>query len=89
MITVRTYFIVFGALLALTALTAAVAFVNLGPFNVAVAMSIAVTKALLVALYFMHLRHTNRLTIIFASASLLWLGHMIISSLSDYISRSW
>jgi cytochrome c oxidase subunit 4 len=75
--------------LVLTALTTAVAFVNLGPLNVAVAISIAVTKATLVGLYFMHLRHSNRLTIIFALASLIWLMHMLIASLSDYITRPW
>lgn len=89
MITLKTYFIVFGALLALTALTTGVAFVNLGPFNVAVAMGIAITKALLVGLYFMHLRYSNRLTIIFAVASLVWVVHLLVASLSDYITRPW
>jgi cytochrome c oxidase subunit IV len=88
-ITLKTYFIVFGTLLALTGVTTGAAFINLGPFNAAVAMSIASTKALLVGLYFMHLRHSNRLTIIFALASLLWLAHMLIASLSDYITRPW
>ena len=89
MITLKPYFIVFGALLALTGVTTGAAFINLGPFNVALAMSIASTKALLVGLYFMHLRHSNRLTIIFVIASLLWLAHMLIASLSDYITRPW
>jgi cytochrome c oxidase subunit 4 len=88
-ITLKPYFIVFGALLALTGVTTGAAFINLGPFNVALAMSIASTKALLVGLYFMHLRHSNRLTIIFVIASLLWLAHMLIASLSDYITRPW
>jgi cytochrome c oxidase subunit 4 len=89
MISLKTYFAVFAALLVLTGVTTAASFINLGPLNVAVAMSIAVTKALLVALYFMHLRHSNRLTLVFALASLLWLMHMMTASLSDYISRPW
>jgi cytochrome c oxidase subunit 4 len=89
MITLKTYFIVFAALLVLTALTAGAAFVNLGAFNVAVAMSIAVVKALLVALYFMHLRHSSRLTLVFVIASLAWLGHLIVGSLWDYLTRAW
>ncbi|HEX2230359.1 MAG TPA: cytochrome C oxidase subunit IV family protein [Candidatus Binatia bacterium] len=89
MITLKTYFIVFTALLVLTALTTGAAFVNLGAFNVAVAMSIAVVKALLVALYFMHLRHSARLILVFVIASLAWLGHLIVGSLWDYLTRSW
>jgi cytochrome c oxidase subunit IV len=89
MITLTSYFIVFGALLVLTAVTTGAAFVNLGPFNSAVAMAIAITKALLVALYFMHLRHANRLTVIFFAASVLWVTHMLVASLSDYITRAW
>jgi cytochrome c oxidase subunit 4 len=89
MISLRTYFIVFGALLVLTAVTTGVAFIHLGALNAAVAMSIAITKALLVGLYFMHLRHSNRLTIIFALVSLIWLGHMLVASMSDYVTRPW
>ena len=89
MITLKTYFIVFAALLVLTALTTGAAFVNLGAFNVAVAMSIAVVKALLVALYFMHLRHSSRLILVFVIASLAWLGHLIVGSLWDYLTRAW
>jgi cytochrome c oxidase subunit 4 len=89
MIGVKAYFTVFAALLVLTALTTGAAFVDLGPFNVAVAMGIALLKAFLVALFFMHLRHSSRLIIVFVAASLAWLGHLIIGSLSDYITRPW
>jgi cytochrome c oxidase subunit 4 len=90
MISVKTYLAVFAALLALTALTTAIAFVDLGGFgNVAVALSIAIVKAALVALYFMHLRHSSPLTVIFAGAGLFWLGLLIVLTLSDYISRGW
>jgi cytochrome c oxidase subunit 4 len=89
MIGLKTYYAVFAALLVLTAVTTGAAFVDLGPFNVAVAMGIAVVKAVLVALFFMHLRHSSRLIIVFVLASLAWLGHLIIGSLSDYITRPW
>jgi len=49
-----------GALLALTAVTVAVSLVDLGPLNVAVALGVAVIKAALVALFFMHLKYESR-----------------------------
>ena len=88
MISIRGYFAVFTALLALTALTTGVAFIDLGGIgNVAVALTIAVIKAVLVALYFMHLRYSSRLTIICAGAGIFWLGFLVALTLSDYISR--
>lgn len=90
MISVTGYLAVFGTLLALTALTTGVAFIDLGGVgNVAVALTIAIAKAVLVALYFMHLRYSSRLTMLFAAAGILWLGIMIALTLSDYLSRSW
>ena len=49
-----------GALLALTALTATSSRIDLGEWNVVVALAVACTKAALVALFFMHLRYENR-----------------------------
>jgi cytochrome c oxidase subunit 4 len=90
MISIRGYFAVFIALLALTALTTGVAFLDLGGVgNVAVALAIAVGKAALVALYFMHLRYSSRLTVLFAGAGLFWLGILVVLTLSDYLSRDW
>ena len=90
MISIRSYLAVFVALLALTAMTTGVAFIDLGGIgNVAVALTIAVIKAVLVALYFMHLRYSSRLTMVFAAAGIFWLGIMIVLTLSDYLSRDW
>jgi cytochrome c oxidase subunit 4 len=90
MISIRGYLAVFVALLALTALTTGVAFIDLGGIgNVAVALTIAVIKATLVALYFMHLRQSSRLTMVFAAAGIFWLGIMVGLTLSDYLSRDW
>jgi cytochrome c oxidase subunit 4 len=71
-------------------MTTGVAFIDLGGIgNVAVALTIAVIKAALVALYFMHLRYSSRLTMVFAAAGIFWLGIMIALTLSDYLSRDW
>jgi cytochrome c oxidase subunit IV len=83
----KTYFLVFGALMVLTLVTTAVAFVNLGPLNAPVALAIAMTKASLVMIYFMHLRHSTFLARVFAGAGVLWLLHFIIFTLSDYLTR--
>jgi len=85
----RLYFAVFGALMVLTAVTVAVAFVDLGFLNIVVAMSIAVIKALLVVLYFMHLRYGRRLTWVFAGAGFFWLAILLSLTVSDYFSRGW
>jgi cytochrome c oxidase subunit 4 len=90
MISIRGYFAVFIALLAFTALTTSVAFLDLGGVgNVAVALAIAVGKAALVALYFMHLRYSSRLVWLFASAGIFWLGILLVLTVSDYLSRGW
>ena len=90
MISIKGYLAVFVALLALTALTTGVAFIDLGGIgNVAVALTIAVIKAVLVTVYFMHLRYSSRLTMVFAAAGIFWLGIMIALTLSDYLSRDW
>ena len=90
MISTKTYLGVFASLLGLTALTTGVAFVDLGGIgNISVALTIAVIKAVLVMLYFMHLRYSSSLTVVFASAGVFWLGIMLVLTLSDYISRGW
>jgi cytochrome c oxidase subunit 4 len=83
----KTYFLVFGALLVLTLTTTGVAFLNLGPLNTPVALAIAMAKAALVMIYFMHLRHSAFLTRVFAGAGLIWLLHFIIFTMSDYLTR--
>jgi cytochrome c oxidase subunit IV len=83
----KTYFLVFGALLLLTLVTAGVAFINLGPLNTPVALAIAITKAALVMIYFMHLSHSTFLARVFAGAGVIWLLHFMIFTLSDYLTR--
>lgn len=90
MISTKVYFTVFLALILLTLTTAGVAFVNLGgTWNVVLALTIAVAKAALVMLYFMHLRYSSHLTRLFAGAGIFWLGLLIVLTLTDYVSRGW
>lgn len=84
---VRTYLVVFLALMVLTAITVAVAFFELGPLNDIAAMGIAITKACLVILYFMHVRHSSRLTKVVVVAGFLWLLFLIGFTMSDYLTR--
>src|SRR3954470_9645989 len=85
----KTYTLIFLALLALTGITTAVAYLDLGHFSVVVALAIAVVKMLLVALFFMHLRHSTILTRIVVCGGLLWLAILITLSMSDFVSREW
>lgn len=87
--TMATYVAVFVALMVLLVLTVVVAFVHLGPLNLAVALTIAIVKAVLVIIFFMHLKVSSRLTKIFVVATFLWLGIMFVYTFGDYISRPW
>lgn len=86
---VRTYVLVFLALMVLTFTTVAVSRVELGEFNVVVAVTIAVVKATLVALFFMHVKDSSATTKLFIAAGLVWLIILLTFVLSDYLSRGW
>jgi cytochrome c oxidase subunit 4 len=85
----KLYILVFAALIALTGLTTGVAFINLGKWNTVVALAIAVCKATLVVLFFMHLRWSSNLLRIVVASSLLWLVILIGLTLSDVFTRNW
>lgn len=85
----RTYFLIFGALLALTALTTGMAYVDLGVWNTIVALAIAVCKATLVALFFMHLRWSTHMMRVVLVSALIWLGILISLTTSDFFTRDW
>lgn len=76
-------------LLALLALTWVIAYVNLGPFNLIVALAVAITKAIVIALFFMHIRGSSRLLQLAAVAGAIWLLIMISLTLGDYSTRGW
>ncbi|HVR70727.1 MAG TPA: cytochrome C oxidase subunit IV family protein [Vicinamibacteria bacterium] len=84
---VPTYVGVFLALLVLTALTVAAARVDLGPFNTPVALAIAVAKALLVILFFMHVKYGPRLNALAIAAAVFWLFHLVVGTAADYYAR--
>ena len=77
----------FLALLVLTGVTVGVAYVDLGPFSDPVALAIAVFKASLVVLFFMHVKDSRRMTKITVVAGFLWLAILFGLTLSDYLTR--
>jgi cytochrome c oxidase subunit 4 len=86
---VKIYLLVFAVLLVLTGTTVAVAFMDLGPLNTAAALTIAVVKALVVVLYFMHVRYSSQLTWIFVSAGFFWFLILVAFLFGDVFSRGW
>lgn len=88
-----TYFMIFGALMVGTALTIMAALVDLDHIftgaNTVVALTIAVIKATLVVLYFMHVRYSTRLIWVVVVAGFFWLGILFVLTMSDYLSRNW
>jgi cytochrome c oxidase subunit IV len=84
---VGAYYKVYFALMILLAATVGVAFINLGPWNIVVAMAIATTKAALVLLIFMHLKHDSPLIWVVLGAACVVLLIAIVLTLSDYLVR--
>jgi cytochrome c oxidase subunit 4 len=84
-----SYFAVFATLMLLTVLTVWISRVDLGAMNTAVAMAVAVIKATVVILWFMHVIHSPRLTWIVVICSFLWLAVLFVLLFSDYLTRHW
>ncbi len=92
----RTYFVVFAALIAFTILTVGIdmleryRYFSMAPvLHTVVSLTIAVIKASLVILFFMHIWYSRWLNWLVAAGSLLWLGILISYSLTDYVTREW
>lgn len=83
----KTSVLVCLALLGLLALTYGVSHVNLGDFNIVIALAIAFMKMMLVVLFFMELRWSSRLTWVVAAAGLFWFVLLVTLTLSDVITR--
>jgi cytochrome c oxidase subunit 4 len=84
----KMYYGIWIALMILTVVTARIAFVDLGPFNTVVALVIATCKALLVVLFFMHVKYASeKLTKMVIVASIFWLLLLLLLSLADYGTR--
>jgi cytochrome c oxidase subunit IV len=84
----RVYFTIFFLLLFFTGVTVWVASRDWGAYNTPIALTIAVTKALLVALWFMHIKYSNRLTQIVVASGLFWLVIMVALTMFDFSTRS-
>ena len=85
----RTYYVIYAILLACTYLTWQVAVFDLGPLNTVAALTIAVFKAVLVILFFMHVKYATRLTRVVVVSGVFWLGILLALTFSDYLTRAW
>src|ERR1035438_1977811 len=86
---VMIYILVFLALIVGTIVTWQVALIDLGPFNVVVALTIAVCKASLVVLFFMHVKYSPRLTKLVVLAGIFWLIILLAMTETDLLTRHW
>jgi cytochrome c oxidase subunit 4 len=87
---VRIYVTIFLVLLVGTALTVGAAFVDFRwKFNTIIALTIAVTKATFVVLYFMHVRYSSRLVWVIVASALFWMAILFALTFSDYGTRGW
>jgi cytochrome c oxidase subunit 4 len=84
-----TYFLIFGALIALTILTVGVSMLHLGAWHTPVGLAIAACKTALVAVFFMHLPTSSRLTWLAFAGGLFWLAILMGLTLADYQTRGW
>ena len=85
----KVYIGIFLVLMVLTAVTVAVAYVNLGELNKVVALGIASFKATLVVLYFMHVKYASRLTKLIVVTGFFFLAILLGMTMIDYGSREW
>jgi cytochrome c oxidase subunit 4 len=84
-----TYYTVFAALLVLLALTLGAYYINLGPLNLTVALLIAATKAVLILLFFMHVKYSSKMVMLFSGVAFIFLFIMLAMTASDYFTRGW
>jgi cytochrome c oxidase subunit 4 len=86
----KLYVGIWITLLCLTVITAGVSFIDLGPLNTVVALVIATFKALLVVLFFMHVKYASeKLSKMVVVAAVFWLLLLLMLSMADYVTRLW
>jgi len=85
----RIYYTIYGILILCTFLTVQIAFFDLGPLNTIAAIGIAILKATLVILYFMHVKYSSRLTAAVVAGSVFWLAILVALTMTDYLTRAW
>jgi len=83
------YYAIFATLMVLTGVTVGVAYIDLGRLNTVAAIVIACFKALIVVLYFMHVKYSTRLIKLTVIAGLYWMGIIFALTLGDYLTRAW
>ena len=88
-VSTRLYYVIFGILMLCTILTVQIAFIDLGALNIVAALTIAVFKATLVILFFMHVKDSPRLTWAVVIGSVFWLAILLVLTFSDYLTRAW
>ena len=84
---VRSYYAVYMLLMVLLVATVGAAFIDMGPFNLAVSMAIAVTKAVFILLIFMHVKQSEPMVWVYSVAAFAFLAILIMLTLGDYLSR--
>jgi cytochrome c oxidase subunit 4 len=85
----RVYYTIFAILLFCTYLTVQIAFIDLGEWNTVAALTIAVFKASLVVLFFMHVKYSTKLTWAVVIGAMFWLGILLTLTMTDYLTRGW
>jgi cytochrome c oxidase subunit 4 len=85
----RVYLAIYGILILCTYLTVQIAYFDLGALNTIAALTIAVLKAVLVVLFFMHVRYSTPLTWAVVAGSVFWLAILFALTMTDYLTRGW
>ena len=88
-VSMGAYFLVFGALMVLLALTVGAYHIDLGIINTPLAVSIAAIKAMLIVAIFMHAIFSSRLVQIAAITGFIFVGIMFVLTFNDYLTRNW
>lgn len=86
---VKLYVTIVGCLFSLTVITVLAAFVELGVLNTPLALGIAILKATLVVLFFMHVRYNTPLMWVFAAAGFFMFLILLALLMQDYMTRDW
>ena len=81
------YYWTFGGLISLTLLTTGIGFLDLGPFNTVVAILLAATKAMLIAMFFMHALYETRIVRVILAAGVIWVAILLSLTIADYATR--
>jgi cytochrome c oxidase subunit 4 len=80
---------IWAILMVLTGVTVFASYIEMGDFNIVVALLIATVKATLVVLFFMHLYYSSKLTKVTMIAAIFFLFLLLALSLTDYLTRGW